>query len=386
VNRGRVLWVGFLLALVMARASGAGPMPVIFQSAPGRFEVAAIDATAAQAVVTRAEEAWRWLEAPLALPDAFSSPIFVRLVPVADWRDAGEFRVVAEAGGVVSVRLCWGAVVPEAVVRRALVQALLMRIAVAHHGASERLTVSRWLEEACVGWWQTHTDPSQLDALKQETARLAPPALADLLAWQRGDKGTRELEVGAVWLLVFFQEESGRTGAWPKLLDQLLGGAEPVPALKASFVGRGANAAENELWWETGWHHARQVRTLPTLEAAESRAGLAELARFVVAADDHDSIAPLRVVLAHQNENATDSELKRRAAALGRLLPTLHPFYRNAGLSLAEVLGARAVSAEQGDALCAAFERDWRDATEVETASAAALDALERGRTTSTSR
>ena len=58
------------------------------------------------------------------------------------------------------------------------------------------------------------------------------------------------------------------------------------------------------------------------------------------------------------------------ATALNRVVPALHPFYRNAGLSLAEVFARRA-SAE-------AFERDWRDATELDAATSAALDALEK--------
>ena len=378
MNHARALWVGLALAFAVVRASAAGPVPVTFRSAPGRFEVAAIDPTAAQAVTTRAEDGWRWLAAPLGLPEAFSSPVFVRLVPAAEWRDTGEFRVVAEAGGVVSVRLRWGEVVSESVVQHALVQALLMRIAVARYGASERLIAPRWLEAACVGWWQTHADAAQLDALKQETARLAPPALADLLTWSRTAKESRELELGAMWLLVFLRDDAGRTEAWSRLLERLLGGEPPLPALAASFSGRFGSDTERELWWQTGWHQVRRVRTLPTLEAGESRAALAELARFVVATGDQDSVAPLRVILAHATEVTVDTDLKGRAAALGRLLPALHPFYRNAGLALAEALAVRGRAAGARDVRCDAFEREWRDATELEAATTAALDAMEK--------
>ena len=151
MSRARALVAWFGVALAAMRAGGASPVPVIFQSAPGRFEVAAIDATAAEAVVARAEEAWPLLAAPLALPEAFSSPIFVRLVPAADWVETAPFRVIVEAGGVVSVRLREAGTLEERVVRQALVQGLLLRTAVARHGVGGRPTAPRWLEEACLG-------------------------------------------------------------------------------------------------------------------------------------------------------------------------------------------------------------------------------------------
>lgn len=378
MSPARALRCGLGLTLLAVQVAGAGPVPVIFQSAPGRFEVAAIDATAAQAVVAQAEEAWRWLAAPLALPEAFSSPVFVRLVPAAEWSEPRTFRVIVEAGGVVSVRLRWSEAMPEPVVRRALVQALLLRIAVARYGANERLTAPRWVEEACVGWWQTRAEAAQLDALKQETARQVPPPLKEVLNWSRGAADSRELTVGAVWLLALLQEESTRAGEWAQLLGRLLGGDPPATALAEAFPGRFADETARELWWQTGWHQLRRGRTLPSLEPAESRAGLAELARFVWAEDGRDRIVPLREVLAHGREPAVAAELRRRATALNRLVPALHPFYRNAGLSLAEALDASDAAAERREASCAAFERDWQDATELEATTAAALDVLER--------
>ena len=369
-------WLAWLV-LTMGGVGAAAPAPVIFQSVPGRFEVAAIDATAAQAVIARAEEAWALLAPPLALPDAFSSPVFVRLVPVADWREAAAFRVIVEAGGVVSVRLRWGEAMEERVVRRALVRGLLLRAGVARHGVSGNMVAPRWLEEACLGWWQTRADPAQFDALKQETARLAPPALADVLGWSRDGEPSHARAPGAVWLLTFLQEESGRSGAWPALLNRVLGGEAPLAALAASFPGRFANDAERELWWQTGWHHVRRTRPLPTLEAADSRAALVGLTRFVFSREGRDTVVPLPDVLGRAGEPPVDVELKRRAAALNRLLPVLHPFYRNAGLALAEALGTRATGARL-DAWCGAYALEWRDATDLEAATTAALDALER--------
>lgn len=375
-----VAWVAACAAGqgMAAEATGAlAPAPVIFQSAPGRFEVAAAEIGGAQRVVAQAGEAWHWLAGPLALPDSFASPVFVRLVPAAEWVELPPFRVTVEAGGVVSVRVRWADDTPEIFVRRALVQALLMRQAVARHGVSERLTAPLWLEHACIGWWRTRAEPAQLDALKQACARQAPTALDDVLGWQRGADEPLALSYGALGLLTFLQAESPRGGEWPALLQRLLGGETPLEALALSYPGRFQHPRERELWWQTGWHHLRRARSLPGLEAVESRSELGELARFVFAREGRDAVVPLREVLAHAREPEVDADLRRRLATLHRTLSGLHPFYRNAALSLAEVLALRAVSLEQREASCAAFERDWRDATDLEAASTAALDALE---------
>ncbi len=366
------------LALLGATGAQAAPAPAIFQSAPGHFEVAALDATAAETVAARAEEGWQMLATSLGLPDRFSTPVFVRLVPATDWRELAPFRVVVETGGVVSVRVRWSEATPDFFLRRALVQALLMRLAVTQHGVTEKLAAPLWLELGCVGFWQTRADAAQFDALKQESARFDPPALAELLGWQRGQGEARGLTVGSVWLLAWLQTESGRAGEWPAMLRRLLGDEDGAEALAANFPGRFANESDSELWWRTGWHHLRRARALPGFEAAESREEIARLARFVFQVQGHDAVTPLPTILAHAREPIVEAEVRHRAAELSRLLPALHPFYRNAGLSLAEALGARSGSARAGGALAAAFERDWSEARELEAATRAALDAWEK--------
>ena len=267
---------------------------------------------------------------------------------------------------------------PESFLRRALVQSLLIRLAVAQHGVSEKLAAPLWLELGCVEWWRTHAAPAQLDALKFISARLAPPPLGEILRWARGEPEPAALVAGAAWLLAWLQAESGRADEWTAMLRQLLAGEQGDRVLAANFPGRFASDAERELWWQTGWHHLRRARALPALEAAESREALAGLARFTFAAGEQDVVTPLATVLAHTREPIVDEERRRRASELARLLPVLHPFYRNAGLSLAEVFAARPPTAPAQAVLVAAFERDWAEARELEVATRAALDALEK--------
>lgn len=183
-----------------------------------------------------------------------------------------------------------------------------------------------------------------------------------------------------MWLLAFLQAESGREGEWMALLRRLLAGADPQAAVAGCYPGRFYGVPARELWWQTGWHHARRVRSLPVLEARESRAQLGALARFVFAASegDADVVVSLPDVVARRGEPLIKAELARRVADLRRLIPALHPFYRNAGLSLAEVLGPEGGAAAEAAGRRAAFEQDWREAVEIDEATGAALDALER--------
>lgn len=376
-NLGRLLRVTAAFACGLVAFPTQAADPVMFRTVAGRFEVAALDGGAASSVSAMADEGWKLLAVPLALPDAFSSSILVRLVPAAEWTERTPFRVFVEPGGIVSVRIRWDATPDGWMIRRALVQGLLMRQAVAFHGVVAKLAAPLWLELGAVGWWHSRLDGANLDGLKQETASLSPPSMAELLTWQRGATEPASHSIGSVWLLSFLQTESGAT-EWKALLRRFLGGDDPLVAMTAAFPGRFNDEAQRELWWQTGWHHLRRTQTLPGLSAAESRAALEAISRFVVLDEaGHETVAAVRDVLGFASELWVDVELLRRTTELNRIVPSLHPFYRNAGLSLTLALAARGPAAKREE-ICRAFESDWRDARELEAATTAALDQLER--------
>ncbi len=367
--------------LLLGAALQAVPA-VLFQSAPGRFEIAAVDAAAAQPALAAAQSLWAALSEPLALPEAFSSPIFVRVVPPGEWSEAEPFRVNVEPAGLVSLRLRGGDTA-EVLRRRGLVQALLMRVAVAQHGVSPSLMAPLWLEFACVEWWRASESGSRLDFLKQQSAKASPPPLARLLAWSRGEPEPVENAWGAYWLMVFLQAESNRGAEWRRFLAALGGGAKPLGALTENFPDRFTGAAERELWWETGWHHHRRVRTLPLLSAAESRAAIADATRFVAMRDGVEVVVPSDAWGEWGRSLTGRAMLRAAATRLAQQAAALHPFYRNAAISLGRLLtlagdpsGVR--SAEEVAAARQAFDRDWQDASDLEAESARALDALER--------
>lgn len=373
--KARFVFLAGICSALTTVALDAASAPVIFQSGPGRFEVAAVDATAARTVTTAADEAWRLLREPLGLPEGFSTPILVRLVPAAEWREPVPFRAFVEPGSLVSLRIGWSETLPRDTIRHGIVQALLLRLAVMQHGATDRVTAPRWLEYACTGWWQTHASAAQLDALKQSSRLLAPAVLAELLAWKRGEPESPERTASAVWLLAFLQAETTGAGEWPALLRRLLGGGEPLAAFSAAFPGRFTDASGRELWWQTGYHHARRERALPMLGARESRGELERVCRFVVAEEGGDRVITLAEASAHRGEPWMHAELEHRRSELNRNLPALHAFYRNAGMSLAEVFAGERAGAQTA---LPRFETDWRDALELERVTSTALDAREK--------
>ncbi len=359
-----------------ARAAVPEPALVMMQSAPGRFEVAARDPSLAQAIVAETVEGWRHLAVPLGLPEAFPSPVFLRVEA-----DAGSpetpFRVALEAGGIVSVRLRERNV-SAFHVRRAIVQGLLLRQAVARHGVTPHLTAPLWLELAGVAWWRTRAEAAQLDAAKQAAGVQPPPSLGALLLWGRGGPESPAWTAATLWLLTFLQEESGPAQEWPRLRARLLAGDDPLVALVQTYAGRYADPAERELWWQTGYHRLRRMHALPVLDAEESRRQLHALARLVAAGagEAADRVVPLREWVARRSEPLVAVEMQRRAGQLARLASALHPFYRNAGLSLGEIFATGDLAPEQVEARVRAFEQDWRDATELAAAATAALDRM----------
>jgi hypothetical protein len=76
------------------------------------------------------------------------------------------------------------------------------------------------------------------------------------------------------------------------------------------------------------------------------------------------------------------AELARRGADLGRSVAAMHPFYRNAALTLAEAfaLGVGPEADRRREALVAQWERDWADGRTLEAATAEALDRWEARR------
>jgi len=355
--------------------------PVLSQTGPGQFEIASLDSGAAQRVRDEAEAAWRWLALPLDLPVAgFSSPIFVRLIPAESWSEPLPFRVVAEPGGVVSLRLRWSELTPVVEVRRALVQALLVRISVAVHGVNANLAIPSWLQHGCVEFWRIRAEPAQADALQQESATLAPPSLVAVLQGECSGVESRQLQVGAIWLFIWLQAESGSAGEWALYRSRLLAGADPEVALAECFSARYADALERELWWQTGWHHLRRARTQPQLGSMEARAALTDLTRFVFNVGEADVVVSMRSILSRREEPVVKAALAERSSELQRLLSALHPFYLNAGLALSDCF-VPTLKAQDLELKVSEFEREWDDALDLEMTTRAALDQWVASRT-----
>jgi hypothetical protein len=114
--------------------------------------------------------------------------------------------------------------------------------------------------------------------------------------------------------------------------------------------------------------------------STESRLFLADVARVVVAVGGDDVVVPLRFALRQPHEPTVAALLAAKALELERVLPALHLFYRNAGVSLAECLSPGKEPASDGDERAAAYERDWALGFDLENRSREILDAAERAR------
>ncbi len=361
------------------------PMPFVFTTRPGRFEIGSVSEAAARAGLAQAEEVWRTLEGPLLLPAGdFPSPVSVWLFPAAQWTGEAPFVSAAELGGRVSVRVRWSDdEAGRAALRRALVQALLMRRATSLHGGVPGLVVPPWLENAGVAWSLTHGNAGALDAWQRESLRTTPPSLATVLAQRRGSLAAHADEQSALWLLTHLQAESGEERRWPQLLRAVFGGTDTAAALWQFFGNYFKDDTERELWWQVGWHTQLRQAAQAGDTAAETRAWLAENARWTArraAGGDDEPLAPDEVFAARARPWVTE-ELARRLARIRAGLATVHPFYRNAALSLGRLHEA-ALAGESNKFAQAQSDlaRDIADGRELEQTATAALDELEAGR------
>lgn len=355
--------------------------PRIFYTRPGQYEIIVMDAADARLVLVLGHAVWGALTEPLGLPaDGFNTPVCVRLVPAAQWSAPTDFTVTVETPGRVTVRVRWEGGGNSNVVRRALVHGLLMRQAVSWYGATSSITVPLWLEHACAGLSRAKERPAIMDMFQQDSLRLASvPSLASVLQWGRGAEESRERELAALWLLLRLQDDSIDGVQWQRWLRGVLGGANALDTLPRIYTGLWTSAADMELWWQTGFAHQAKKRMLPVMTASESRAWLADRSRWLGVRQGQELVVPLGELLRLRQEPWVHRELGERSQQIRLTLPSIHPFYANAMVSLGRLYEAAQKGKESATkAALAQFERDSIDARELDDTVGAILDTAPR--------
>ena len=362
-------------------AKAAEPAPRVFYTGPGRFEVIVAEAVDAQPALELGRSVWGALSGPLGLPaGGFSSPVSVRLVPEESWTEPAVFTVTVEPAGLVSVRVRWGKTADPTAVRRAFVQALIMRQAVAWHAVGPNLTVPLWLEQACTLWSLIRERPARQDGYQQESATMtAVPPLRSVLQWERGGVESRGWELASLWLFLQLQAEQGPVSAWGGWVRGVVGGAPPYETLPRSFPGMWSDAASLELWWQTAFHHQRRTRSLPVMTAEASRIWLQDRSRWLAGRDGREIVLGLDELPALAREPWVAKEMGERRAQALAVIGGVHPYYANATLSLGRMYeSALKGRANEFKEALADFQRDAVDGRELEDTVGAILDTAPR--------
>ena len=356
--------------------------PIVSLTRTGQFQVITVDADAARAGLAMATEVWQTLATPLSLPaGGFASPVEVWLILPEKWSGPDVFRATPGLGGRISLAVCW---TPELggseTLRRALVQALLMQRAIAFHGPVPGLKVPAWLEDACVAWSLTRGRPAALDAWQAEAAGQTAPPLVALLGRVRGLPPDRAQQLALLWLLGHLQAESGDAARrWPQLLRAVLGGEDTAIALAQLYGDFFQDDAARELWWQVGFYAQSRQAAQAIETATESRVWLAERSRWLARRGEDEVTLDLEELFSARTEAWVAAELRQRLVQLRAGLATgrLHPFYRNAIMSLGRTYeAALAGNAKVFAAAEADLIRDIADGRDLEQAAKVALDAL----------
>ena len=385
---------GLILAACGPRLAGAEQPPVTpadapaalsgaraFYTQPGQFEIVVLDAADAQPALALGTAVWQALSTPLALPrDGFSSPVSLRLVPAGQWTESAPFTTTVEPGGLVSVRVRWGADSNPLFIRRAFVQGLILRQAVAWHAVGPRLTVPLWLEQACTGWSLVSERPAMMDQFQQESAGVGnPPSLRSLLQWERGTVESRGWELASLWLFLELQAEPGDATRWVRWIRGVVGGADPTDTLPRVYSGLWSDAAMQESWWQTAFQHQSRIRSLPVMTAGASRVWMADRSRWLAGRNGREIVLPLGELHALRDEPWMRAELAARIGQIRSVLGLIHPYYTNAAISMGRVYET-ALKTSDADfkAALEAFERDAIDGRELEDTVGEILDTAPR--------
>jgi hypothetical protein len=365
------------------------PEPRLIGGGSGRFEVIAEPGPEALRLAELAENAWLEWREPLGLPSRLPTTITVRLVPMKSWR-GGERRhfVAAGHGGVVTVWIrgdAGGGLAAERAWLGALAEGVLKRKSVLL-GGSPDLEAPAWLAEAAAEAAIFAARPAMLDAWQAEMRREEAPArLREVLirAGEAGAGGGRGRSLGAAGVWLWLRGEGLRNGAWARFLDSVLLGESPGGALAreyASIVPAGADAREWELAWRVAAARLAAAQQTPVLEPAEARRRIERLGRLVVfdvAAGGERVQAPVGEWQTRR-EAWPAGERRARAAFLAAELPRMHPFYRNAAVSLGRAWQALAEGREgEWREAGAEWGEDWAAGRALEAASARLLDEAE---------
>ncbi len=377
---GNLWFIGSSASLADKVKAHDAVTPFVASTLKDQFEISGHSSDGVRHSVAIAEEVWATLAGPLLLPrDGFPSPIAVRLVAPELWKGDASFQPFAEMGGRVSLTVRSPADMPDlTILRRALVQALLMQRAIAWHGSVPGLKVPLWLEDACVAWSLTHGQTALLDAWQQESAGAAPPPLASLFGRQRGEPVIRSQELALLWLMGYLQSESGPELRWPSLVQSVLGGEDSARAVRRLYAG--IFRSDPELWWQVGYYSQCRLNALASGQtAANTRIWLAERARWTALRANTEVGLTLDEVFGAHLEPWVQAELNLRLNQLHAGLDATHPFYRNAAVSLGRIYEAAMVGNHRSFATALAdLNRDIADGRELEQAANAALDKLEQ--------
>jgi hypothetical protein len=326
-----------------------------------------------------AEEAWEGMAGPLDLPpDAYPQPVYIRLVPLAQWPGPAPYTNTQSEGAV----LTWVGWNPKQadlkMLRRAIVQGILVRQAIALHGPVAGLKVPLWLEDACVAWCLTRAHPAMLESWQQETVQLDPPKLRTLLDRERGGAPDRAAELAALWLISHLRAESGPEGRWPRLVSAVLGGMDSGVALDKFYGSYYSDPAGRELWWGVGFFSQRRASVATTSQTApDSRTWLSEQARWTGTRGEREVSLTLDDIYQARQESWVRQQLDLRVRILLAGLDSVHPFYHSAAIALGQVYQAAAAGNERDFARAKADLRAAiADGLEMEQAANKLLDAV----------
>ncbi len=270
----------------------------------------------------------------LRLPSGFPNRIFVQLESPERYRFEEPFRTNIEVAGNVTLSVRWDRETELEDLERALVRALLMRVAIWNRVPDESVSVPPWLEMGMQRTLQAAGDPSYVDAMVRSIRERGPMPLREILYRNEDEPPDEAFAVNAYWLLRHLDQAGGQSGRLHNFVLRLLAGGDPDASMMATFGSYIREIENAQLWWAVGVYERIQRRAVTQSHFHESRRLVNSHSRFTYRKEGEEVRLGVDELWEHRDEPVLRSDLVRRLQDMNLQMRLIHPFHFNSILSL----------------------------------------------------
>ena len=316
--------------------SNQQPVPEgVFTAESKHFIVASRDADSAHYVDRLAKKLYGIVGEYVNLPDEYSEPIVIKLVPKEHWQSPAPFQTSAGVAGELSLHFGWDKDADFDWLVRGIVQVITTRAFVWHHGTSRVADMPYWLELALTEEARARMNPAKLSHIvetAQVTERLSVPTI---ILSTRETGANADLVINSFAMLRAMRREYGAETR--PFLSALIGSESPGITLAQSRPEIFHRQDAIESWWKRQYNHFLAKRTSVFWDTKQTRNQMLAWTRLNVSDSSEPLIMTITQTWHMRDEPGVRQKIVDRVAEVHDHIEQANPVYFNSMLSLGKV-------------------------------------------------